>query len=150
MTIRYAHTNIISADWRTLARFYESVFGCVHVPPERHLSGEWLSNATAVPNAQLEGAHLRLPGHGSNGPTLEIFSYNYVLERLPAVSNRLGFGHLAFAVDDVAEAVRQVIAAGGAMVGEVVSHEVIGVGLLTFAYVTDPEGNIIEVQHWAE
>jgi predicted enzyme related to lactoylglutathione lyase len=150
MTIRYAHTNIISADWRTLARFYESVFGCVRVPPERHLSGEWLSNATAVPNAQLEGAHLRLPGHGSNGPTLEIFSYNYVLERLPAVSNRLGFGHLAFAVDDVAEAVRQVIAAGGAMVGEVVSHEVIGVGLLTFAYVTDPEGNIIEVQHWAE
>lgn len=148
MSVRYAHTNIISADWRRLVEFYEIVFGCERVPPERRLSGDWLARATGVPHAQLEGAHLRLPGHGPHGPTLEIFSYNYMVDRLPAASNRLGFGHLAFAVDDVAEVVRLALAAGGAMVGEIVAHDVAGVGRLTFAYLTDPDGNIIEVQRW--
>ncbi len=150
MPARYTHTNIISADWPRLAQFYESVFGCERLLPERRLSGDWLAAGTGVPNAQLQGAHLRLPGHGPDGPTLEIFTYNDIADRLPPAANRLGLGHLAFAVDDVAGVVGQVLAAGGAQVGEVVSHEVAGVGRLTFAYVTDPEGNIIEVQHWGE
>ena len=32
---RYGHTNLIAADWRALASFYEELFGCVPVPPER-------------------------------------------------------------------------------------------------------------------
>jgi predicted enzyme related to lactoylglutathione lyase len=32
---RYVHTNIVSTDWRRLAGFYTSVFGCELVPPER-------------------------------------------------------------------------------------------------------------------
>lgn len=38
------------------------------------------------------------------------------------------------------------LAAGGGEVGKVVSNDVGGVGRITFAYLTDPEGNIIEVQ----
>jgi hypothetical protein len=37
---------------------------------------------------------------------------------------------------------------GGRTLGEVVSHQVSGVGKLTFVYATDPEGNIVELQHW--
>ena len=36
---RYGHTNLVAADWRALARFYEEVFGCVPVPPERDYEG---------------------------------------------------------------------------------------------------------------
>ena len=75
--MKYVHTNIISKDWRKLADFYTTVFECVIVPPERNQSGDWLSKGTGVPNAHLRGAHLRLPGYGENGPTLEIYQYDH-------------------------------------------------------------------------
>lgn len=37
---------------------------------------------------------------------------------------------------------------GGHALGEVVSHEVPGAGLVTFTYAPDPEGNILELQSW--
>lgn len=149
MPIKYVHTNIISSNWEKLANFYIEVFDCKPVPPERDLGGEWLAKGTAVENAKLQGMHLRLPGHGDNGPTLEIYSYGKMLENSkPPSANRKGFGHLAFEVDDVKEIVEKMISHGGANLGEIVEKEVEGVGLLTFTYASDPEGNIIEIQSW--
>ena len=45
--------------------FYQDVFGCVPVPPERNLSGAALDAATGVSPAHLQGMHLRLPGADS-------------------------------------------------------------------------------------
>lgn len=151
MTIkaRFVHANLVAQDWQRLARFYQDVFGCEPLPPERDLSGAWLEAATGLPGAHLRGIHLRLPGDGDGGPTLEIFQYDDLLERPATAVNRPGFGHLAFAVDDVAAAVEAVRAAGGGTVGEIVSLEVPGAGTVTFAYVTDPEGNVVEVQRWS-
>jgi predicted enzyme related to lactoylglutathione lyase len=150
MKARYAHTNIIARDWRRLAGFYEQVFGCQPVPPQRQQSGEWLARGTGVPDAALEGMHLRLPGHGDSGPTLEIFSYATTLPRGVAVAaNREGFAHIAFAVDDVAAAAAAVVAAGGSLVGELVERTIPEVGRLSFVYAADPEGNLIELQSWA-
>ncbi len=151
MTIRakYAHTNLVAADWKRLATFYERVFGCVPLLPERDLSGEWLEAATGVPQARIRGMHLRLPGHGGNGPTLEIFQYDCQADPSKPAANRPGFAHVAFAVDDVAAARDAVVAAGGGIVGDLVSVEIAGAGQITFAYVTDPEGNVIELQHWS-
>jgi predicted enzyme related to lactoylglutathione lyase len=147
--VRYVHTNLIAKDWRRLATFYESVFGCIPVPPERDLSGEWLDAATGVPQARIRGIHLRLPGYGEQGPTLEIFQYNRPIDSSKPVIHRPGFAHIAFAVDDVAAVQDAVLAAGGGTVGDVVSVGIRGAGHITFAYVTDPEGNIIELQHWS-
>lgn len=146
---RFAHTNIIAQDWKRLAQFYEQVFGCQPVPPERHLAGEWLEAATGVPGARIEGIHLRLPGYGNEGPTLEIFQYNERAARPKTAINRPGLGHIAFAVDDVGAARKAVLDAGGDSVGEVVSVEIAKAGAITFVYLTDPEGNIIELQHWS-
>ena len=142
----FVHINLIAEDWRRLAEFYTQVFGCKPVPPERTLSGEWLEDSTGVPGAQIRGVHLRLPGQGDEGPTLEIFQYNRQEKRLATAVNRPGFGHIAFAVDDVEAARDAVIEAGGGTVGELVSVEVPGVGTVTFVYATDPEGNVIELQ----
>lgn len=147
---RFVHTNIVARDWRRLARFYEQVFSCIPVPPERHISGQWIEAATGVPNAQIDGVHLRLPGYGEAGPTLEIFQYNQEASALPPAINRPGFAHIAFAVDDVDAARDAVIDNGGARVGEVVSLDVPGAGRVTFAYVTDSEGNIVELQKWSQ
>jgi len=146
---RYTHTNLVAEDWQKLAKFYEEVFGCIPFPPERDLSGRWLEDCNAVPGAEIRGMHLRLPGFGSEGPTLEIFQYNRQEERPRTAANRPGFAHIAFAVDDVEAAREAVLAAGGGTLGKLVSVEIAGAGQITLVYMTDPEGNIIELQKWA-
>lgn len=137
MNARYAHTNLIAKDWQALARFYEDVFGCVPVPPERDLKGPQMEAGTGVPGVHVRGVHLRLPGYGDGGPTLEIFSYNVTPDHMPPAINRPGFAHIAFAVDDVAAARRAVLAAGGRPVGEVVTTGVATGARVTWCYVTD-------------
>jgi predicted enzyme related to lactoylglutathione lyase len=148
MKAKYKHTNIIAGDWKALAAFYEEVFDCVRVPPERHLSGAWLEKGTGVPGARFSGLHLRLPGHGENGPTLEIYQYAKNKSKPAPAANREGFAHIAFEVDDIEPATAAVLKNGGSKVGEVSSSPVEGVGILTFVYLADPEGNIIELQAW--
>ena len=143
---KYGHTNLIAKDWRALSRFYQEQFGCVPVPPERDFKGPDLERGTAIRGAELRGEHLRLPGHGPEGSTLEIFNYN-ILEEKPATAiNRPGFGHIAFVVDDVGAARASVIAAGGKPIGEVVTLTNALGKRLTWVYVTDPEGNVLELQ----
>ena len=148
MKARYKHTNLIARDWKSLAKFYEEVFGCVPVPPERNLPGQWLEKATGVADARFSGVHLRLPGQGEDGPTLEIYQYSRNAEKPPVAANREGFGHIAFEVKDVDRAAQRVLEHGGMKLGEIVSFPIEGVGLLTFLYLTDPEENIIELQAW--
>ena len=148
MSARFVHVNLVARDWRRLSSFYRETFDCEPVLPERHLSGEWLSRATGVPEAALEGMHLRLPGGGEAGPTLEVFQYSSLLQQVSPAANRPGFGHIAFEVDDVAARVASVVAHDGALIGEIVKRPIEGVGVITFAYARDPEGNIIELQQW--
>ena len=145
---RYGHTNLIARDWRALVTFYVEVFGCVRVPPERHYRGSELERGTGVPGAEVHGAHLRLPGHGPDGPTLEIFTYSALRDRPETATNRPGFGHIAFVVDDVRAARDEVLAAGGHAIGEVVTLTAPDGTRVTWTYVTDPEGNVIELQTW--
>ena len=49
---------------------------------------------------------------------------------------------------DVASAREAVLEAGGRAVGEVATVDVPGAGRVTFTYVSDPEGNVIELQTW--
>ena len=129
--------------------FYQEVFLCEPLSPERNISGEWLETGTAVKHAAIQGMHLRLPGYQDQGPTLEIFSYNHMLDQAPPAANRQGLGHLAFLVEDVAYTLQQVIAHGGSKLGSIVTHTIDRFGVLTFVYAADPEGNILEIQHYS-
>jgi predicted enzyme related to lactoylglutathione lyase len=146
---KYVHTNLIARDWKRLARFYSGVFGCDRKGPERDMSGAWLDQVTSLRGAHLSGVHLRLPGYGDGGPTLEIFSYDQLIEGQLPGANHCGFGHIAFTVDDVDQALQAVIAAGGSAVGEIAITQVDGVGVLRVVYARDPEGNILELQKWS-
>lgn len=147
---RFGHVNVIARDWRTLAAFYESVFACTPVPPERDYRGEIVERGTGVPDAAFRGVHLRLPGHGPDGPTIEIYTYERNAETgVPATANRVGWGHVAFVVDDVGAARTQVLAAGGGVVGEVVTTRIADGRRVTWCYLTDPEGNLVELQSWS-
>jgi predicted enzyme related to lactoylglutathione lyase len=145
---KYVHTNLIAENWRALASFYEETFGCVPVPPERDFQGEQLEAGTGVRGARLRGVHLRLPGFGKEGPTLEIFNYNMLEARATTAVNRPGYGHIAFSVTNVASARTAVLQAGGSAVGDIVTLQTATGARVTWCYVTDPEGNIIELQSW--
>ncbi len=111
---RYVHTNLIAEDWRLLAGFYQKVFGCVPVPPERDFRGEKLEAGTGVRGAHLRGAHLRLPGRGGRR------------------RGRGPGGGLEGRWDGRGRD-RELRIADGSTV--------------TWCYVTDPEGNLIELQN---
>jgi len=150
MQAKYAHTNLIANDWKKLAKFYTDVFGCVFVPPERDYQGAELEAGTGLKGARMTGVHLRLPGHGDQGPTLEIYSYNQLEPRSITAVNRPGFAHLAFEVDNVEAARREVQVHNGGVVGEIVSLTTAIGTKVTWCYVTDPEGNILELQAWSK
>jgi catechol 2,3-dioxygenase-like lactoylglutathione lyase family enzyme len=149
MATRFGHVNLVARDWRALAAFYEHVFGCEPSGAERDISGDWLERATGVRGAHVRGRHLRLPGHGSDGPTLEIFSYGEPAPQSHPTADRLGFGHLAFAVEDVPGTLERLLEAGGQRLGEVVHADVAGESRLEVVYARDPEGNILELQRWS-
>lgn len=147
--VRYTHTNIIARDWRSLAGFYEFVMGCTPVPPERDYSGPDLEAITGLSGATLKGVHLRMPGSLPGGPTLEIYSVTPCADGPQPAINRPGLAHLAFEVDSVTDARQQVLAAGGSDVGEIATLTTATGAHVTLCYMTDPEGNIIELQSWS-
>jgi len=150
MITKFLHLNIISQNWELLAQFYQDALQCVPISPRREWSGDWYSRATGVKNASVQGIHLRLPGYGEDGPTLEIFQYNQMEEKRPTAANRSGFAHIAFLVDDVVKVRHAILQHGGRDVGKLTHTGISGEGKLTFIYMADPEGNIIEILHWGK
>ncbi|WP_276388939.1 VOC family protein [Eudoraea chungangensis] len=146
--MRFAHINIVSNDWKALADFYINTFNCKLVPPIREQSGTWLDKGTGLKNAHLQGAHLLLPGYDENGPTLEIYQYGLIDNQGVRAPNTNGYGHIAFEVENVEKLLNTLIANGGKTTGEVTQKEVENIGILTFVYAKDPEGNLIELQNW--
>ena len=145
---RFAHTDIIAKNPDKLISFYKEVFHCKSIGETRDLRGAWLDRMTGVPNAHIVGEHLLLPGWGEDHPTLEIFSYDTVKDALPPEINRVGFGHIAFEVDDVQATLDALLKAGGRAYGEVVTADYPDNTEAVFVYACDPEGNIIEIQSW--
>ena len=146
--MRFAHTNIVAKDWKHLSEFYIKVFGCVKKLPERSLSGDWLDQATGLRNARLAGIHLLLPGHGTSGPTLEIFTYEDMCESDFAMANSTGYSHIAFEVEDIESTLKFALNNGAELLGRVTEKSIENVGTIKFVYFRDPEGNIIEIQSW--
>lgn len=147
---RFGHVNVIAHDWQKLAEFYRLIFGMEVVPPLRDYRGPDAEAGTGVPGAAFRGAHLRLPGLGEGGPTLEIYQYESGPEDVPQAANRPGYQHIAFVVPDVAAAREAVFRAGGREVGSVVTVATADGRRVTWTYVTDPEGNYIELQAWSD
>ena len=147
---KYVHTDLIACDWKILSLFYQQVFGFKPVPPERHYNGDDLERGTGIRGSELHGVHLRMPGYDDNGPTLEIYSYSIQKESADPAVNRPGFGHLAFSVADVQHAQETVIQAGGKPIGDIVTLQTSAGASVTWCYVTDPEGNILELQSWKQ
>ncbi|MFN8575868.1 MAG: VOC family protein [Candidatus Sericytochromatia bacterium] len=149
MHIKYGHTNIITNDWKKLCDFYEIVFKCVPIAPKRDQKGLWLDKGTGLKNAHIQGMHMKLPGYDTNGPTLEIYQYSEIIQIDKPQPNRKGFGHIAFQTDEIHNLLEFALKNGAQKIGDISEKYIEGVGLLTFIYINDPDGNIIELQNWS-
>ena len=146
--MKYVHTNLVCRDVEKLAKFYREVFECKQEKPTSQIGGDWLDKGTGLTNGKIKLIGLTLPGYSDNGPVIEMFEYNQMIDNPgPIAPNSKGFGHLAFKVDDVSAVYEKVVKNGGSKIGELVEKEFKS-GILTFMYATDPEGNIIEIQSW--
>jgi glyoxylase I family protein len=152
MKTRLAHVSITAKDLSRLEAFYRNALGFVTDRPEKNFSGEWLERGTGVPGASITRVHLGLPGGGEEGPLLEIIEYGeHAPDNAPPAADRTGLRHIAFETGSVGELnglYHLVLEHGEGKLGNIASREIEGMGVVTFAYMTDPEGNIIELQCW--
>jgi catechol 2,3-dioxygenase-like lactoylglutathione lyase family enzyme len=152
MKIRLAHVSITAKDMTRLREFYEKALGFVVSRPERGFSGDWLGKGTGVPGAGIKRVHLRLPDAGEGGAHLELIEYSGTArETSPPAADRAGLRHVAFETESAEELAGlrdRIIGNGGGDLGEISEKEIDGLGTVTFVYMTDPEGNIIELLNW--
>ena len=148
MKIKYVHTNIIARDWKKLSMFYQRVFDCKPLTPQRDLRGDWLNRLTGIRDAHITGEHLAMPGYEDNLPTLEIFSYDSMDDNNQKTINKIGLAHLAFEVEDIDAILQKIKQEGGELLGEAVSAEYPNDVTATFVYAKDIEGNLLELQNW--
>ncbi|MEW6144476.1 MAG: VOC family protein [Thermodesulfobacteriota bacterium] len=152
MRIRLAHVSITAKDLSKLREFYEKALGFVETKPEREFSGKWLDKGTGVPGAGIKRVHLKLPDDEPGSALLEIIEYTGKAgaSATPA-ANTPGLRHVAFEVETPEELARihkLVLKNSGGRLGEISEKEIDGLGTVTFVYMTDPEGNIIELLNW--
>jgi len=148
MATRYAHINIIAEDWKSLCAFYEEALDCTPWSSERDHHGPDVDALSGISGVRVQGRHLLVPGHGKNGPTIEIFTFSDNGKDHPKPLNRPGFAHVAFEVDDIDRKRDQIKDLGGDDYGQLVTIDISGAGKLSLIYMTDPEGNIVELQKW--
>jgi predicted enzyme related to lactoylglutathione lyase len=110
---------MVARDVERLADFYTEVFGCVRLSPPQDMAGEALSRGSGIAYAETEA------------------------RPVPRV-NEPGYSHISFDVSDISATVEVVLAAGGSRLGEIADMDDEN-GVVTFVYLRDPEGNIVEL-----
>jgi Predicted ring-cleavage extradiol dioxygenase len=133
------HLNIVARDISALKPFYEHVLG-LGIVSEFDISEAGLSTGLGVPGAELRVVFWEIPGS-----TTQIEMVQYLREADDSIqspaANAPGYGHIAFAVDDIHTAHRILLDRGARFVSEPVL-----VGSDTwFCFLHDPEGNIVEL-----
>jgi len=77
-----------------------------------------------------------------------MFRYTPAGDPVAPSIQRPGYGHIAFSVPNVGEARAVVVAHGGSPIGEVVQLDLPNGNRVGWCYVSDSEGNGIELQTW--
>jgi catechol 2,3-dioxygenase-like lactoylglutathione lyase family enzyme len=115
------HIGLTVPDLEAATRFFADAFGAIvlydalpHSTPGR--SGPQLEARLGVPAGTVQVA-IRLLGL-ADGPSIELFEYRSPVQAVPATPSDYGWQHVAFYVDDIEGAARDVVAAGGITLGE--------------------------------
>jgi catechol 2,3-dioxygenase-like lactoylglutathione lyase family enzyme len=140
--VRFDQTKFLAKDIEALVTFYEDALDCEVVVPPQEVDPV-VSRAVGVPEATVSLTILRLPGRGSRGPVLELYTVDGPTPE--TWHHQPGQGQIAFEVEDLEPAIGKFVAAGGSKLGEVVEWEAPSGSSARFIYLNDPEGNIVDL-----
>lgn len=135
------HHGLRVADAKAASDFYCSVLGGRRLVAPFLLEGEGAERLAGVP-----GARIRVALVGFEGGALELFEF--VEPVVPGWARAAVEGtvpHLALQVEDVDRVLAAVEAAGGQRLWPQVARWGSGAGRLQAIYVTDPDGNVVEL-----
>ena len=134
--IRFLHVNIITGDWKRSSAFYQSAFGAKPFGKQRDYEDDWIQNLVGVRDIHVIGEHVKMPGYGAIGPTLEIFTYNKESRRRPLTEQDQGIISVGFMADNLTELLQAIDNAGGSIVSQAGNNSAIA---------QDPDGNLITI-----
>ncbi|MCO6410286.1 MULTISPECIES: VOC family protein [Hoeflea] len=141
--MKLAHINLVARDADSLAAFYITVLKCELLRAPRTLYGETVSRGNGLAGSEIYTIWLKFPE--LERPFLEIHQHRVSHHRDQPRVNEPGFGHLAFQMEDIADALSMIIQAGGTQIGQTID---LGTSEKPcwIAYARDPEGNILELE----
>lgn len=136
------HTSYTVSNLERSLEFYVGVLGC-HVLWQREISDKYFRDIVAMPNALVKAAHLAIPGTTHN---LELFEYVQPRGSTADVrNNNPGSSHLAFLVEDLPSAYRELKAKGIQFRSEPIGIDK-GVNTGGYSvYMLDPDGITVEL-----
>lgn len=140
--MKLKHVSIAARSVDRLAAFYCEAFGCSVLRPRRTVTGERVWRGNGLADVSVESIWLSL---GAEAPFLELLQYDLWQDRAVPAVNEPGYGHMAFAVDDIEATYARIIASGGAALGEITNFGTPEVPYW-IVYMRDPEGNILEIE----
>ncbi|WP_244564257.1 VOC family protein [Rhizobium sp. RU36D] len=142
-SMKLAHINLVARDAQALAAFYIDVMKCELLRSPRTLSGEKVSRGNGLADSEILSIWLKFPG--IEHPFLEIHQHKVIHPRERPRVNEPGFGHLSFEVHDLAQAISDIIQAGGSQIAGTTDFGTPGKPRL-IVYLRDPEGNVLELE----
>ncbi len=138
-----AHTGITVVDLERSLSFWRDVLG-FDVVLRDEVAGETLEQITGVRGGAMSLALLDVPGGGGQ---IELLEYREPADRrhLRPRPSDVGSLHVALFVDDIEAVLRDAAAAGWSSNGTPRTMQEGPARGITFLYMTDPDGTIVEL-----
>lgn len=137
-----AHTGITVHSLERSLAFWQDILG-FEVAVRYSMSGEVVEQITGVPGGAIEFAILNIPG----GHQVELVEYTAPAHRehLRPRPSDVGSLHLALYVENIQAVLRRVAAAGWQAAGTPQTMADGPAKGVTFVYMTDPDGTVVEL-----
>jgi catechol 2,3-dioxygenase-like lactoylglutathione lyase family enzyme len=139
MGARFGHAGIVVRDLDSQIRFYSQVFG-LEVETRITRQGSFIENVTGMERSTVE---IVILGNEDRRSSIELLNYVSHPDHSPVrAANAMNCNHVMFVVDDIEDAWRDVIDAGGKPFSDPQSPPDRSKSLF---YFRDPEGTILEL-----
>jgi catechol 2,3-dioxygenase-like lactoylglutathione lyase family enzyme len=144
MIQRLDHINIVVGNLEEAREFFLH-FGFVELDAAE-LAGEWISSIVGLAEVRARYVALHLPGSTTNLELIEYQSPPSGRDPDTGRANRIGFRHLAFAVDDIEAEIARLKKRGIVFLSEVKTFSKTGKKLV---YFYGPDSILLELAEYA-
>ena len=134
------HTGLVVKNLDRMLRFYKGLG--LNIVSRDIEKGNFIDNVTGYSNVNLEWVKLSPP---NNINMIELIKYHNNYSKIDLIKqspNQYGCSHVAFTVENIDKAIKQITNLGGSKINEPVKSKKSNVKVV---YCNDPEGTLIEL-----